>query len=712
MSPSCASRRLFGARWAGRAALIGAIAIGALAAAPGVASALTITVNSIADTVAEDAACTLREAITSAASDTESGDEVGGVPECIAGLGLDTIEFSIAGSGPHVISPLSALPTLTNASSIDGLANNSDLIEIDGSLAGAGVTGLLLGTGVDNVRGLSVYGFSLQGIALSTGTGATIEDSFIGTDSSGTPAIGNGSNGIHNASVDNVVIRRNVISGNGTSAGGGHGIFIAGTTTDGAVITDNKIGTNPLGTAALPNSRSGIFLSSPGDNHQIGGAAAADANLISGNANDGIKMIGANTDSSINNTIEGNLIGTNAAGTTAIPNLFSGVVLDSNVKDSTVTDNVISGNSRSGLELIRSGIDAPTANTIADNAIGVGANGTTPIGNGRDGVSLSDGATQNTIGGTAAGDGNVIANNGAADTGLDDGVAVPDATTVDNPILGNSIHSNGDLAADLGIDLGVSGVAPNDPGDGDAGANGLQNYPVLSSAVTGGSTTVSGTLDTTAGSYRLEFFSNPAPDTSGNGEGQTFLGAATVSVAGTGAEPFSETVSGTAPAADAVTATATRLDGAAPEDTSEFSASVTAAPAPPEPLDTTAPIITLAGKKAQRSAKKVSVKVTLDEDATLAAKGNIKVPKVKGAGSSSVSIAAKKKKFKLKGTGADAQASTTLTLKLKLTNKAKKKTKAALKKGKTSTAKVTITATDAAGNESSAKRKIKVKSKK
>src|SRR5436309_562666 len=84
----------------------------------GSALASTITVNSTADTAANDGVCTLREAIIAANTNTASGAMAG---ECAAGVaGLDTIAFAIPGSGVHTITPASSLPQITEAVLIDG----------------------------------------------------------------------------------------------------------------------------------------------------------------------------------------------------------------------------------------------------------------------------------------------------------------------------------------------------------------------------------------------------------------------------------------------------------------------------------------------------------------------------------------------------------------------------------------------------------------
>ena len=68
-------------------------------------------------------------------------------------------------------------------------------------------------------------------------------------------------------------------------------------------------------------------------------------------------------------------------------------------------------------------------------------------------------------------------------------------------------------------------MTPNDLRDEDTGPNGLQNFPVISSAViSNGSTTIRGSLNSTPSrTFTIQFFNSPAPEPSGNGEGKTFL---------------------------------------------------------------------------------------------------------------------------------------------------------------------------------------------
>jgi Ca2+-binding RTX toxin-like protein len=113
-------------------------------------------------------------------------------------------------------------------------------------------------------------------------------------------------------------------------------------------------------------------------------------------------------------------------------------------------------------------------------------------------------------------------------------------------------------------------VTPN--GSSTTGPNLDQNYPVLTSAITNGTTTtVTGTLTGAAKTaYRVEFFATPTADPSGHGQGQTYLGFGTVTTNAKGTASFTITLTGTIAPGQYITATATD-----PKDnTSEFAADV------------------------------------------------------------------------------------------------------------------------------------------
>ena len=99
-------------------------------------------------------------------------------------------------------------------------------------------------------------------------------------------------------------------------------------------------------------------------------------------------------------------------------------------------------------------------------------------------------------------------------------------TATGNAILRNAIFDNGGSAGDLAIDLAADGLTANDALDADAGANALQNTPVITGSTSAGGGKVTWTLASAATtSYRLEFFASDACDASGSGEAQRFLGA-------------------------------------------------------------------------------------------------------------------------------------------------------------------------------------------
>ena len=440
------------------------------------------------------------------------------------------------------------------------------------------------------------------GAGVQIGDGAvdtTVLGNYIGVTETGNAALQNGGSGIDVVAGEGTVIggtadgSRNVISGNGS-----RGIDVSA---DGARIQGNYIGTNASGNAAVPNGTAGIALTNAAGT-LVGGAAPGARNVISGNTFSGMDIQVAGTTDTV---VQGNYIGTNASGTAAIPNNESGIIIDGahdNLIGGTTggTGNLISGN-QIGIYVVGSG---SADNRIYGNRIGTNAAGTGPLGNINDGVQFVE-SGPNQLGGTEAGQGNVIAHNGDA------GVAVllMNSPSHRKAIRGNSIHSN----AGLGIDLENDGVTPNDgPGDPDEGGNGLQNFPVLTVVELSGDTLhVEGTLETTANTdFRIELFANTDCDPSGNGEGERFLTAIDVSTNGSGLATINADRKVDASPAEVITATATDED----DNTSEFSEchtivdvptptpGPTATPSPtptatptPGPTETAAPTVTPTG---------------------------------------------------------------------------------------------------------------------
>ena len=558
------------------------------------AAQTTFTVNStddVDDGMCDGTHCSLREAIDAAN----------------ANPGADIIVFGISGAGPHTIQPTSALPTVTDPVVIDGytqsgaspntngpgLGSNAVLkIELDGSIAGVLKNGLHITAGSSTVRGLVINRFGENGIELETGSGNLIEGNFIGTDVTGTVALGNSVFGVAvlNGASNNTIGgttpgARNVLSSNGQP-----GVTIQGVTSTGNLVQGNFIGTDVTGTVALGGgSTGGVFVFSS-LNNTIGGTTAGARNIVSGNNGIGVLITGSGGLFATGNLVQGNYIGTDLTGTSALLNSSDGVRISDQASNNVVggtspgAGNLISGNAGAGVNITQSGADGmpssgpTTGNLVQGNFIGTDVTGTAALphgdggqGNLRGGVTIVDGASNNTIGGTVTGAGNIIAFNNSAfgfgGGGGGGGIVVESGTG--NTILSNSIFSN----VGLGIDLVRDGVTANDLGDGDTGANDLQNFPVLAS-VYKGSTIIEGTLNSTPSTtFTLAFFSNSACDPSGHGEGESLLGSTMVTTDGSGDASFLVTFSTTLPTGTVITATATDPGN----NTSEFSQCATVA---------------------------------------------------------------------------------------------------------------------------------------
>lgn len=293
----------------------------------------------------------------------------------------------------------------------------------------------------------------------------------------------------------------------------------------------NYIGLLPNG-SAMDGNGTGIYMTTSRDS-TIGGTVPADRNVISGNE-DGIWLSGTTGNQGVR--IEGNRIGTNAAGTAARPNAGDGITVGSNgvlVGGSTASaGNLISGNGWDGLRV--------TARvTVLRNLIGTNAGGTGAIPNEGDGIQLATGPGA-TIG-AASGDGNTIAFNRG--NGIDGWAG----TTIRR----NAIHSN----AGMGISLVPSGTPVLTP-------------PQLTSVTRAG--VVRGRVTGKSSRYAVEIFANPGSCDS-TVEARTFRKAVTVTIpAGAKSATFRVDV-GQLVGDVVLTATRTKLDDPAGGNTSQIS---------------------------------------------------------------------------------------------------------------------------------------------
>jgi streptogramin lyase len=457
-----------------------------------------------------------------------------------AGSGPVIVTFAIPGSGVQTIHLLSPLPAITTPVVIDGTSQpgyaGQPLIVLDGSGAGDGADGLMVAAGDSTVRGLVINRFAGAAIRLEGAGGDLIIADYLGTDATGTIALGNGAGVFIDGASDNTIGGITPAAGNLISGSRLDGVVISGS---GNLVEGNRIGTDVTGAFALPN-RIGVSIFYIGSNNTIGGTAPGAGNLLSGNRRDGVAIAGGS-----GNLVEGNRIGTDASGTAALGNRF-GIELFSGSAFSTVggtaagAGNVIAGNRQDGVGIYSDG------NLLEGNFIGTDPTGSLDLGNGGNGIAIRSFqyGYRNTIGGSEAGAGNTIADNGQ------DGVFIDTGTG--NAIQHDAIFAN----RFLGIELRNGG-------------NLGQAAPVLTLARSNGtSTTVTGTLTAAPSTtFSVEFFANTVCDPSGFGQGERFLGFALVTTDAAGQASFTATLGVNVNPGQFITATATDPAG----NTSEFS---------------------------------------------------------------------------------------------------------------------------------------------
>lgn len=498
-----------------------------------------------------------------------SGDTIGGTFP-----GAGNVIGGVSGDGMEIDD--SGAPSGTNNYQIQGNFFGTDPT---GTLNFGNAIGILLegnavtqGVANNTVSGNVIDNQSLVGVEIF-GVAAkdnVVEGNLIGVNPSGTNPAGTLARGnevgvkIAGGAFDNTVggttaAARNLISGNV------EGLVIADSGTTGNLVEGNYVGTNAAGSGAVANTEDGIELLFDGGNNTVGGATPGAGNVISGNGRAGVVI------SADNDLLEGNLIGVNAQGTARLSNASFGILAAAASGDTiggtaAGAGNVIGGLSGDGIEIDDSGAPDGTNNFVIEgNFLGTDPAGKFNFGNAigilLEGNRLSQGVANNTIGGTAAGARNVIANEflvgveifgigannnlvqgnsigtdptGTASIGNGVGIEVAGGahnnviggpvlpTTVvsgagnliahnagtgvvigssitDTGTVGNTIRGNSIYAnGGLGIDLGNDGVTPNQASNPSPGPNNLQNFPMLASAISSkGGTRVNGNLQST-----------------------------------------------------------------------------------------------------------------------------------------------------------------------------------------------------------------------
>jgi parallel beta-helix repeat protein len=296
------------------------------------------------------------------AADSGAGSLRQAIDDSNAAAGKDSIAFAI-GTGAHTISPLTALPALTDTagtivdgSSQPGFAAGAPVITIDGTSAGAGTNGLQIQGGLSTVLGLNIQNFDGDQIEISGGGNDSVLGCFLigsGADPSGDGvAVGAADCRIGGPAAGD----RNVIGSNLSQSG----IDVLGAG-NGAIIENNVIGADAAGTAATPNG-TGILVVDANDVTLIN-------NLISGNSGDGVTLTG----SADNIILRDNRIGTDATGAASLANGGTGIALTDTAGSGPTgaqignpgAANIIAFNGAAGISISGTG----TNNAISGNSI-------------------------------------------------------------------------------------------------------------------------------------------------------------------------------------------------------------------------------------------------------------------------------------------------------------------------------------------------------
>jgi len=501
-------------------------------------------------------------------------------------------------SGPQSIRLFTRLPNIKANVTVDGTSQpgyaGDPIVELDGS----GLDYLDENAGLLTFECLS---FRVAGLVLSRSprhgilvlpspwgsSQGEIYGNYIGTDLTGTEAAGNQGDGIRVKDTSLVTIGRYGYPPNVISANLGYGVALENSSR--CTIVGNYIGTDATGSTdaespgfeGLGNSSGGICIQASAAQqaqyNRVGGETWSDVNIIAGNFGDGVVLRG---DGVAFNSIEANLIGTDANGERPLGNWGAGILL------SRAQTNTVGGSFSAG-GLISShhhGIFLEGARGNSISRYTIGDTETWELGN-TVGVYLLD-SSHNTIGSTNYNTGNIIAYNAAHGVVID-GVLSTNNVVVGNDIGGyyggfdpggnegsgivvtnsasqnrftaNKIFDNrgtgvriysGDRNAmrgnslannrELGIDLGGAGPTANDANDSDVGANLLQNYPVLTRSWDSNTNlTIGGTLNSAPGTaFTIEFFVGESGDPSGYGQGEESFESLATETDSTGVAEF------------------------------------------------------------------------------------------------------------------------------------------------------------------------------
>jgi CSLREA domain-containing protein len=396
--------------------------------------------------------CTLREAINLANADPFGSMRIsfaiptgpGGDPGCDAN-GVCTI---------NVDGGLGALPPITKTVFIDGYSqtgaspNTLDLdvgdnavlkIELSGVNLLAGACGLDFQTRSpgSSVSGLSIYQFKGAGVCLQNEGDNQVYGNFIGIRATGTAAVAGNGDGVRITNGEfNLIGGDTPAERNVISGNTDNGVNIIGDGTIENSVEGNYIGTDKDGLHELPNAI-GVFIGDFTGGNIVGCEVLNGDNVISGNTTAGVQIL-----ESQGNLIEGNLIGTDNTGLAPLPNGIGVQLTDAPLNSIGLAcfGNLISGNKGAGVQIDTT--DDSSFPSLQDevmaNRIGTDITGCTALPNSV-GVLIQN-SSQNTVGSGSPGDRNTISGN--TGEGIRIEISNPGGTSVDNAVFGNYIGTN------------------------------------------------------------------------------------------------------------------------------------------------------------------------------------------------------------------------------------------------------------------------------
>ncbi len=392
-----------------------------------------------------------------------------------------------------------------------------------------------------------IDGYTQTGAQENTVVAPGLSDAILNIEINGDAAGGDGLF-LTQAGVDFNEFRGLVINGDFTSP-----LRLA---SDNNVVAGNYIGTDVTATqlplSANPLNNYGVLIESNGQSNTIGGTMPEDRNIISATTDDGVGITGAG---SINNLVAGNFIGTDITGNLALGS-DAGVRLLSGANTNTIGGVGAAGNVIAGANTVNIILTDAPDNTIQGNLIGTNAGGSGPISAAaKRGIRIVR-SDDTLIGGVLAGEGNVIAYHTEVGVRLD-ADAGSGISVLGNAIFSNDDVAPGTgLGIDLGDD-GVTANDLNDLDTGANDLQNFP--VLTSANTDGAGTFYAGGVihSTASRTFRIEFFANTFADPSGNGEGETYLGFVNVTTDTSGNAAFSVVFLTTVPENAAITATAT-----------------------------------------------------------------------------------------------------------------------------------------------------------